>query len=82
MFQDLCRVPPVADGDGAFRDDGPGDVLPFLGLAPAPGGGGTPGHDVENIADRILASPRLASAFLDDNMPTTHVQNLAEDSEE
>jgi hypothetical protein len=59
-----------------------GGVLPFLPLPSTPGGGGTPGHDLEDVARRILPSPQLATAFLDDHTATTHVETLAEDVED
>lgn len=65
----------------AFADE-TGGVLPFLPLPSAPGGGGTPGHDLEDVARRILPSQQLAAAFLDDQTATTDVETLAEDIEE
>jgi hypothetical protein len=66
----------------AFSDESSDDALPFLGLAAAPGGGGTPTQDLEQIVIRVLESPTLATAFLDENTATTHLQTLAEESEE
>ena len=63
----------------AFADQTGSDVLPFLGLPAAPGGGGTPGYDFDEIASRILGSPELGTAFLDANTPVAHIQKMAED---
>jgi hypothetical protein len=65
----------------AFADQTAEDVLPFLGLSSVSGGGDTPVDDVEAIAQRILGSPELASAFLDAHTTVAQVQKVAEDSE-
>jgi hypothetical protein len=65
----------------AFADE-PKGVLPFLALPSSPGGEGTPGHNLEELARRILPSQQLAAAFLDDHSATTHVEQLAEDIED
>ena len=62
----------------AFADQLPRDVLPFLPLPFVPRGAGTPGNDVETIATRNFESSVLATTFLDDQAPTTLVQNMAE----
>jgi hypothetical protein len=66
----------------AFADQTPQDVLPFLGLSPVLGGGGTPVHDVEGIARKILGANELSAAFLDAHVSLAHVQKLAEETEE
>lgn len=61
-----------------FADQTAHEVLPFLALPSVPGGSGTPGYDLEAIANGSLDSTELASAFLSDETATTYVQDLAE----
>lgn len=65
-----------------FRSQASTDALPFLPLPQVPGGTGTPGHNLEEVVHRELGVTQLATIFLDDQSATTHVQNLAEESED
>jgi hypothetical protein len=61
--------------DPASDHDAP---LPFLGLPPAEYGTDAPASDVEGLVRRELPTG-LADAFLDEDLPTTRVQTLAEE---
>lgn len=66
----------------SFADQTPQAVLPFLGLSAVAGGSGTPVHDVEGIARKVLGANQLTTAFLDAQMPLAQLQKLAEESED
>ena len=66
----------------AFRGQDSSGVIPFLPLPMVAGGVGTPGPNLEQIVHKAIPSIRLATAFLDDQTATSHVQALAEDPSE
>jgi hypothetical protein len=64
-----------------FENQSVSEALPFLALPAVPGGHGVPPLDLETTVNGILDSYRLASAFLDEQIPVSQVQFLAESSE-
>jgi hypothetical protein len=62
------------------RDDDAPVTLPFLGLPSLSYGEDAPPRDVEVVVRNVL-SRTLADAFLNEDLATTRVQDLAEEGE-
>jgi hypothetical protein len=63
----------------AFADDTTEQALPFLGLGGSSGNTVSPSQDLDELVLRLLLSPPLAKAFLDEAISLAQLQMMAEE---
>jgi hypothetical protein len=95
LLVDGPKTPPLAWSAAAFAQDvskcrrivlffdqanGAEPTLPFVGLPQLIAGVDAPARDVEAIVRKELPG-KIADAFLNEDLPNTHVQELAEETD-